>query len=374
VRILHLVTLVSRDGAYGGPVRVAINQTAELRRRGHDVHIAAGWRGEGPVPRTLDGTPAFLFRALPLVPRMRHSGLVSLGLIAWLARNIDRYDVIHIHAGRDLISTASMTLASLKRTNYVTQTHGMVTSDHRLVARLMDALFTRRLLSGARRRFVLTQREQEDLADVLAPSLSFERVANGVPEAVIGTGYVEGHRVLFCARLHERKRPVAFVELAGELTRRGVVAEFAMVGPDEGQLARVRSAIDEYHLEGIVSYEGSLDYGEVLARMREASVYVLPSVDEPFAMTLLEALSLGLPCVCTDSCGVADILSQTESAIVTDGSVVAMADAVQRIFDDDRLRSNLMTNARRVIRDVFGMRAVGAQLERAYLQLAQDRP
>jgi hypothetical protein len=53
VRILHVVTLVSPDSAYGGPVRVAENQCTELLSRGHDVHIAAGVRGYESVPDTV---------------------------------------------------------------------------------------------------------------------------------------------------------------------------------------------------------------------------------------------------------------------------------------------------------------------------------
>jgi hypothetical protein len=41
MRILQVVTLISPDGAYGGPARVALNPSAELIRRGHDVTLGA---------------------------------------------------------------------------------------------------------------------------------------------------------------------------------------------------------------------------------------------------------------------------------------------------------------------------------------------
>ena len=57
MRILHVVTLVSPDGEYGGPVRVATNLSKALRDLGHDVTIAAGTRGFESAPEQLDGTP-----------------------------------------------------------------------------------------------------------------------------------------------------------------------------------------------------------------------------------------------------------------------------------------------------------------------------
>src|SRR5829696_3823770 len=101
VKILHVVTLVSPDGAYGGPLRVALNQSAELRRRGHEVHIAAGWRGDMRKPEALDDTAAQLFPIQHVVGSWGHSRKGSVGLFRWLAANVTHFDVVHIHAGRD---------------------------------------------------------------------------------------------------------------------------------------------------------------------------------------------------------------------------------------------------------------------------------
>jgi hypothetical protein len=175
------VTLVSPDGAFGGPIRVALNQAAELRRRGHDVHLAAGWRGEGSPPSALDGIPAKLFPAFRLIRPMGFSGMVSPGLALWVLRNIGDYDIVHVHAGRDLISTTSMALAWVRRGRYVTQTHGMVQPDERLRAKIMDAAAVRGLLRAAGTRFVLTKHEEDGLVQVLGSSTTCEQLPNGVP-------------------------------------------------------------------------------------------------------------------------------------------------------------------------------------------------
>ena len=299
--------------------------------------------------------------------------MVSLGLFRWLVANVKHFDVVHVHAGRDLISTASMAVTRLRRQSYVVQTHGMVTPDERLMARLMDSLFSRRLLRAARRRFVLTRNEASDLHSVLGARVDTERLINGVPMPSRATEQTRGHEVLYCARLHKRKRPVAFVEMAGELTRRGIAASYAIVGPDDGELTAVLDNIRAHGLSDIVQYEGALDYGEVLNRMSRAGIYVLPSVDEPFAMSLLEALSLGLPSLCTSSCGIADILRERKAAIVTGESVAEMTDGLQQILDDETLRSELSINGRRTVVEVFSMAAVGDQLERVYLDISNQQ-
>jgi glycosyltransferase involved in cell wall biosynthesis len=83
-------------------------------------------------------------------------------------------------------------------------------------------------------------------------------------------------------------------------------------------------------------------------------------------MSLLEALSLGMPSLCTSSCGIADILREEKAAMVTGESVVEMADGLQKILEEETLRSELSMNAARAVVDVFSMAAVGEQLERVY--------
>jgi glycosyltransferase involved in cell wall biosynthesis len=216
----------------------------------------------------------------------------------------------------------SLSLARARRVPYVVQTHGMIQPDPRLKARVLDAIGMRRLLMAARRRFVLTHHEHDDLIEVLRASVPCERLQNGVPEARdeprVDRG--AGREVLFCARLHRRKRPVAFVDMADELVSRGVSATFPLVGPDGGELSAVEGAIVAAGLQKVVHYEGALDHAAVPARMRRADVYVLPSINEPFPMSLLEALSLGVPSVRTDTCDIADLLIEYNAALVTDGS------------------------------------------------------
>jgi glycosyltransferase involved in cell wall biosynthesis len=366
MKILHVVTLASPDGAFGGPLRVALNQAAELARRGHDVQIAAGWRGKRQPPASIDGVPARLFAAFRLIRSMGFSGMVSPGLTWWLARNVAKYDIVHVHAGRDLISTTSLAVARVRRRPYVAQTHGMIQPDQRLRARIMDAIAVRRLIAGAERRFVLTREEEEGLRQVLGTSAECERLLNGVPELSAGATTRAGREVLFCARLHPRKRPVAFVQVAAELGRRGVAASFVLIGPDEGELGAVHQAIAEEGVAERVRYEGALDYGAVVERMKRADVYLLPSVHEPFPMSLLEALSVGLPSVCTDSCDISSELRELQAAVVTDGSVEAMADAVNAILSDDDLRAELSLKAVRAVHERFSMEAVGARLEHYY--------
>jgi glycosyltransferase involved in cell wall biosynthesis len=361
VRVLHVVTLAGSDGAFGGPLTVARGQVAELAERGHDALLVAGARARDvPVRDARVRT----FRARQVVPGAGFSGLASPAMLRWLWRHARTYDVAHVHLGRDLVTLLAAFVLLVRRVPYVTQTHGMVPPDRRPRARVLDALLTRRVLRGARVRYVLTDRESADLPRVVPGRVT--RLGNGVrlPDVTAAPG--PDPEVLFCARLHPRKRPVAFVELAAAVRAAGVPARFALVGPDEGELPAVRARIAALGLGGLVTVEGALPPDAVAARVARATVYVLPSVDEPFPMSLVEAMALGVPSVCTTSCGIAGLLRELDAAVVAEPDVASLAVAVLGLLADDARRAALGARARAAVAAQFSVAAVADALERDY--------
>ncbi|MEU2296685.1 glycosyltransferase [Streptomyces antibioticus] len=368
MRIVHVVTLVSDDGAFGGPTSVAVAQLEECAVRGHDVTLVSLWRGAAPAAPRLGGVRFVSRPAWRIVPGRGCLGLMHPLLLRDLWRAMGRADVVHLHAGRDLVSLAGLAVARLRRKEFVTQTHGMVAPRTGTVARLFDRAFVP-LLRRARGCLVLTEHERRDLAEVLGPDgpplVSLPNGLRCAPEEA-GDGVRGDREVIFLARLHPRKRPEAFVEMAALVHKEHTGARFTLYGADEGSLPEVRRLIAERGLTDVVSYGGALDHDAALAAYRRAAVYVLPSVREPFPMTVLEALAEGTPVVCTDSSGIAAELAGRQAALVTDGSPEELADAVGRLLADAPLRGRLAAAGRRAIDEVFSIRAVVDRLEELY--------
>jgi glycosyltransferase involved in cell wall biosynthesis len=364
LRIVHVLPYVSEDGAFGGPVAVAVEQCRELARQGHHVVLIAGWDGE--VDFRVEGVDVRLFRARP-IPGLGFSGLLSLALARALRRHVREFDMVHLHLGRHLIALAAADICRQARVPYVLQTHGMVIEDVRPQARLLDALSVRRVLRNARAVLALTDAESDALITVSRGGATVVRVRNGVASNAIVRDYDAGRvpEVLFLARLHPRKRVLAFTETAALLQARGVHARFAVVGPDEGDREALLDFIDRH--PGLpLTYEGSIAPGHSAVRLAAADVYVLPSVREVFPMTVLESLSVGTPVVLTEDCGISAELRDAGAALVTDGSPSAMADAVARLLESSTLRRSLTEGMRKSLAEDFGITAVATTLIEIY--------
>jgi glycosyltransferase involved in cell wall biosynthesis len=368
MRILQVVTLISPDGAYGGPARVALNQSAELIDRGHEVTVASTTRGYRVVPTVLGGVPVKLFAARTLVPGTGFAGMGSPAMTAWFRRNRKNFDIVHIHLARELAVLPMAVAARRYKFPYVLQTHGMVVLSNHPLAPLLDALWTRKVLRDAGAVFYLTPLEREQLLEVAGPRLRLAPLANGVPDYAAAAQTPGPPEVLFAARMHPRKRPIAFVEMAQALLKSGIDARFALVGPDEGEGAVLREALKG---DSRICWEGALSPAAVPGRMASASLYVLPSVREPYPMSVLEAMSVGLPVVVPSDCGLAQLVERTRSGLVTDHAVPALASAVESILADPVLARAMGARGRATVRTEFTMRTVGDRLVSAYTDVLE---
>lgn len=159
----------------------------------------------------------------------------------------------------------------------------------------------------------------------------------------------------YIARLSPEKRPDRFV-VAVSLLRamfpdrriRGVLA-----GDGPERLA-VEQLIRDEGLRGDVQ---TLGFTERIAEILAASdAFVLPSDVEGSPLTLLEAMSMRLPCVAADVGAVTELASDGGTGLlVKAGESAAFADACARLLREPELGPRLGEAARRLVREKFGL-------------------
>jgi len=331
VRIAQVVTYISPDGAFGGPVTVAAGQCGALAERGHDVTLFAAAPVAEPESKIIDGYTQWLLPAATLIPKTGFAGLKAKGLGKRLKLE-GKFDVAHIHMARDLVTLPAAQYFQRAGTATVLQTHGMIDRSNRVLARALDLVATRRILSRAHAVLSLTAIEDEELS-CIAPNAKVQRIGNGIKLADLPPYEGRSNEVIFMARLHPRKRALAFVEMAKLLLQKLPEFDFILYGPDEGEGKHVEATIAAAGAERRIRWLGAADPAEVPRLLRNARVFVLPSFGEVFPMTMLESFVAGTPTICTDSLGIAEDVSRYGAAIITDGDPQSLADAVESVLD-----------------------------------------
>ena len=143
------------------------------------------------------------------------------GLGRWFHSSGADFDIVHVHFGRDLVVLPVAVAARRRRIPYVLQTHGMVVPSRHPLAGPLDAVWTRKLLRDARAVLYLTEQERRTARGGRSRALRLVPVGNGVPDYPPAGRPPGPPEVLFVARMHARKRPLAFVEMAKALLDEG---------------------------------------------------------------------------------------------------------------------------------------------------------
>lgn len=367
MKILHLVPIISDAATYGGPARGTLRQAVESVGRGHEVTVMAMSPDVKSVSlRSISGVPVVLspmFR----IPGHRIAGSMSVRGLKWLVRHARDFDVVHVHAGREVFAAAAMLILRAKGVPYILQTHGMLAPRSSIVHRLYDSALTRPAIRGVAKVLSLTDYEQRDLRSFFENE-RIERVVNGVDDPVdapLETGN-DVMEVVYLSRIHPRKKVVDLLEAVAAVNRDSIRARLTYYGPDEGALAGLIARVRELDAEGYVTYRGPIPYSEVRSTLRQFDVFVLPSVNEPFPNSVLEAMANGMAVICTTSCGLAPYIRRTGAGIVVEPGASNIEEALDELILDPTRRRQLGTAALNLTRQEFSMEAVVDSLIEVY--------
>jgi len=135
--------------------------------------------------------------------------------------------------------------------------------------------------------------------------------------------------VTFLGRITMQKGPEYFVEAAAKVLKKKHNVRFVMAGSGDMMekmiyLAAKRDISDRFH------FTGFLKGRQVYEMLKASDVYIMPSVSEPFGISPLEAMQMGVPSIISKQSGCAEIL---ENVIKIDyWDIDAMADAIYSII------------------------------------------
>ncbi len=124
----------------------------------------------------------------------------------------------------------------------------------------------------------------------------------------------------------------AFRKVKDRYPNRQLFYDIIGFGPEQPSLQQL---IDGLNLSQNISLLGPRTNEEVLARMAEADLFVLPSILEPLGVVLLEAQAAGLPIVATEIDGIPFAVVPDRSALlVPPADADALAEAMCKLIDN----------------------------------------
>lgn len=170
--------------------------------------------------------------------------------------------------------------------------------------------------------------------------------------------------VLYLSRVSRQKGPMSFIRAAKRVLSKDPDVRFIVAGKGEMVPEMIHYCIANGIMEK-VSFTGFVPDSEAMKLYEAADAYVLPSVSEPFGISVLEAMTSGCPTIVSKTTGVGEALTHVLRAEHWDSDEIA--DQILAVLRDKPLREALGVNGALEVRK-FTWERCGRRTLAAYQQ------
>jgi glycosyltransferase involved in cell wall biosynthesis len=160
-----------------------------------------------------------------------------------------------------------------------------------------------------------------------------------------------GVKALFLGSIGVRKGAIDLLEAVSRLESGGCPFELWIAGGEEkeGDLLRLRTRLEELHLEDVCRLVGEVRGAEKARLLEEADLFVLPSYHEGLPMAILEAMAAGLAVIATPVGGIPEVVREGHNGfLVAPGDVEALAERLTFLVRDRDLREVMGRRSREI--------------------------
>jgi glycosyltransferase involved in cell wall biosynthesis len=374
----------------GGGERQASLLAHGLLRRGHPVTLLTRrTRSELPAEDLVDGLR--ILRLPPVGPGRRVRWRLQLRALPEFVRRRGEYDVLLISGyralgipglmagrwyGRPVVLKAD-SLGEMSGEFFRAGLEELRMKPEGDVLRSLLRLRARYLRMADAHIAVSAEVERELLAQAV-PRERIHRIANGVDtdrfepataaqrrELRHELGLPAGPVVVYTGRLVSYKGLPLLLEAWREICGRKP-GTLVLVGEGGGDIHNCEAELKAYAathgIDQRVRFAGAVT--RVEDWLRAADLFVFPTENEAFGLSLVEAMACGLPAVTTAAGGIADYADHGVNAWVIEArDRVALIAAIERLLDDGELAGRLGRAASETVQARFGGDVIAMQYE-----------
>jgi len=185
------------------------------------------------------------------------------------------------------------------------------------------------------------------------------------PDPALGTRWsASGERlVMHLSNLRPVKQIDAVVRVFAQIRAR--VPARLLIGGEGPELGRAQQLIDELGLRDHVDLVGEAQ--DVVGLLSAADLFLLPSLQESFGLSALEAMACGVPVVASNVGGLPEVITDGVNGFLhPPDAVTQMAESAIQLLSDPELHRRMAAEGVRVAREKFSADQIVPQYEALY--------
>ena len=159
--------------------------------------------------------------------------------------------------------------------------------------------------------------------------------------------------IAFLGRLEKMKSVDLFPEMLVQLKQDFPNLKMLMTG--EGSLKNsILEDFDRLGVSQMVHYLGVVETERVPELINQSRIFIYPSREEPFGLSIIEAMACGVPVVTTNVFGPSEIITNgLDGLVVNPNDVSALVRAIRTLLDDKQMRMKMGAQGRTTVENRF---------------------
>ena len=377
MKILQVVPFFTP--ARGGSVVVPYNLSKHLAERGHEVTIiTTDFEFDKEYAESLKRVQVIPFKCIANIALF----LISPSMKKWLKKNIENYDISHMHNYRPYQNIIAHHYAKKYSIPYILQAHGSVLPffQRQRLKKVFDRFFGYRILRDASKVIAVTKTEVEQYKMMGVNEDKIETIPNGIDLSEYEDLPKKGEFrrkysirddekvVLYIGRLHKSKGIDLLVKAFADLVKELNNVRLVIVGPDDGFLSTLKKQIEDLKIDDKILLTGYVR-GKLEA-YRDADLFVNPRADEIFGLVVFEAIMCGTPVIVTDDCGCGELVKEANCGyLVKYEDVNSLKEKMKFTLENPEEGKEMVERGKRYITENFTWDKVIGKIEDIYSKI-----
>lgn len=200
-------------------------------------------------------------------------------------------------------------------------------------------------------------------------------IYNGMDDFLTSNDIVSKRKnnILFLGRLGHRKGTYDLINAFKIVSQFHNDAKLILGG--DGEIDKCKELVKDLNLSKKVEFLGWIDDNQKKILLNNCKIFTLPSYNEGFPLSILEAMSTRLAIVSSKAGGIPEEIVHGESGLlINPGDIKTLAKNIIKILDDNDYCDNLGDNARIRYLDNFTLEKILKDVESVYSNIDKEYP
>jgi len=195
-------------------------------------------------------------------------------------------------------------------------------------------------------------------------------VYNGMEDLLTSYDVVSQRKnnILFLGELGNRKGTYDLIRAFKNVLLKYSNAKLILAG--DGEIDECKELVQSLQINDSVEFLGWINFEKKRELLNSSKIFVLPSHEEAFPLTILEAMTTRLPIISTFVGGIPEEVENNVSGILIDaGDIEALTKNILKLLDDNSLCDSMGEKGRERYLKYFTLNKITKDIKKIYIEL-----